>query len=351
MWEHRRHDRSFEPGRLSQCHDISEHHPPDQPVRMWKHESPAAVSTSRHFRASSPRSARRDVAAHLHQPAAARCPSNITPSPFGCQPPANTSSSSSSSGGASCANGQVPASQLGIASSTCINPTSSGTTSGGPPPLQTKSCPGYSQQFPVAQSCPVPLPSSSGCDIGVRLSLDAQPETQSQACGTNQTSSSGTPCPGSARDHVQQRQDSLPARPVQRWHSRVPGSVCLVQLRHGCERRRLRAVSWWDGHLRWSRPERGGLPAGDQLSGRRRDRLSADLMPDLSRRNGAVPQGLEQLPQAAACVNAGAIGVCELWRRVIIAIAGYGSARGRWAVCLRQLFSSGCHNRDADVVR
>ena len=125
------------------------------------------------------------------------CPSNYTPSPFGCQPPANTSSSSSSSGGASCANGQVPASQLGIASSTCINPTSSGTTSGGPPPLQTKSCPGYSQQFPVAQSCPVPLPSSSGCDIGVRLSLDAQPETQSQACGTNQTSSSGTPCPGS----------------------------------------------------------------------------------------------------------------------------------------------------------
>jgi hypothetical protein len=118
------------------------------------------------------------------QPQSSNCPANYTPSLFGCQPPASNTGGGVTAGG-SCSNGQVPASQIGIASGVCVNPNSS-TSSGGPPPLQTKSCPGYAQQFPIAQNCPTQLPSSGSCDIGVRLSVDAQVDTAvSQACGTN----------------------------------------------------------------------------------------------------------------------------------------------------------------------
>jgi hypothetical protein len=129
------------------------------------------------------------------QPQSSSCPTNYTPSVFGCQPP--VSNVGGVTAGGSCSNGQVPASQIGIASSVCVNPNSS-TSSGGPPPLQTKSCPGYAQQFPAAQSCPVPLPSSNGCDIVVHASLDAGDTTVSQACGGAQTNPLGvagpTPC-------------------------------------------------------------------------------------------------------------------------------------------------------------
>jgi hypothetical protein len=94
----------------------------------------------------------------------ATCNPYVTCGLTGSSPGATSLGSSTTN----CASFSVGIVQAGCTSPGSVNPpgiqtggTAGGTSTGGPPGLLTKSCPGYAQMFPVAQACPTPLPASA----------------------------------------------------------------------------------------------------------------------------------------------------------------------------------------------